>query len=92
MDTRDKRASAIGLIYGLALVLPNPDGLAFSQGDRMQVAFSYRGIATAAAEPADGEIVYVEAVDRTVLVAAVDHTISVEFNDRTILAEPRPTP
>lgn len=50
MDTRDKRASVLGLAFAtLAVVLPNPDGAALSQGDRQQVAFCYRGIAASAA-------------------------------------------
>ena len=42
VDTRDKRASAIGLIPWL-LQGPTPDA-AFSQADRQQIAFTYRGI------------------------------------------------
>ncbi len=83
------------LTLGLALVLPNPDGLALDQGDRQQVAFSYRGIAASSpvpAEDADGEIIVVAAQDRTVAVMALDHTVSVRAVDRTILCPARPTP
>lgn len=50
LDSRDKRASALGVaVATFALVLPNPDGAALNQGDRQQVAFCYRGIAASAA-------------------------------------------
>lgn len=42
VDTRDKRASAVGLTPWL-LQGPTPDA-AFSQADRQQIAFTYRGI------------------------------------------------
>lgn len=48
VDTRDKRASAIGIIGPSRLVLPNPDGAALNAGDRQHVAFSYRGTAAGA--------------------------------------------
>lgn len=92
IDTRDKRASILGLGLGLALTLPSPDGLALDQGDRQHVAFSYRGISAAPAEPADGEIVYVAFDDRIIAVDAVDRTIAVAADDRTILVPVRPTP
>jgi len=38
-DTRDKRAAAMGMI--LFPMMPNPDGLAFSQGDRKMVQGIY---------------------------------------------------
>lgn len=48
-DTRDKRASAMsGFLLAL---MPDPDGLAFSQADRQQVQGVYSGI-LAAAPPA----------------------------------------
>jgi hypothetical protein len=43
-------------------------------------------------EAADGEIIYVQAHDRTVAVPAVDRTVAVPAHDRTILVEARPTP
>lgn len=47
IDTRDKRASVIGFSRPSGMTLPNPDG-GLNQGDRQQVAYSYRGIAAAA--------------------------------------------
>lgn len=44
VDTRDKRASILGLGLALRLVLPNPG--AIDQPDRQQLAYSYRGITT----------------------------------------------
>ena len=43
VDTRDKRASALTLVWG-RLVLPLADATV-DQGDRQHVAFCYRGIA-----------------------------------------------
>jgi hypothetical protein len=43
LDTRDKRASSIGLGLAALLVLPAPGTL--DQPDRQHVAFSYRGVA-----------------------------------------------
>lgn len=43
VDTRDKRASAVGE-FSFWEVLPGPDS-SINQGDRMQVAWVYRGIA-----------------------------------------------
>lgn len=52
VDTRDKRASVLGLaVATFALVLPNPDGAALTQADRQQTAFSYAGIAAAVSNP-----------------------------------------
>ena len=48
IDTRDKRASCIGIDGAYRFVLPNPDAGAEDQGDRQQMAFKYRGIAAAA--------------------------------------------
>lgn len=41
-DTRDERASAMGTI--LFPLMPEPDGLAFSQADRQQIVGVYCGI------------------------------------------------
>jgi hypothetical protein len=46
VDTRDKRASVLGLGLASLLVLPSPTAL--DQGDRQQVSYSYRGIAASA--------------------------------------------
>jgi hypothetical protein len=45
IDTRDKRASAIGVANIFRMLLPNPDPEAETQGDRQQMSFVYRGIA-----------------------------------------------
>ena len=42
MNTRDKRASVLGLGLAALLVLPEPGAL--DQGDRQQLAYCYRGI------------------------------------------------
>lgn len=44
IDSRDKRASCIGIDGAYRFVLPNPDAGAENQGDRQQMAFKYRGI------------------------------------------------
>ena len=41
-DTRDLRASAMGTI--LFPIMPDPDGLEFSQADRQMIAGVYAGI------------------------------------------------
>ena len=81
VDTRDRRASVLGLGLAALLVLPAPGAL--DQGDRQQLAYSYRGISAAALELPDGEIIYVRAEDRTITVRAEDRTITVPV---------RPTP
>lgn len=53
--------------------------------------FGGSGIA-APIEPADGEIIYVKAQDRTISIPAQDRTIAARANDRTILIPERPTP
>lgn len=52
VDTRDKRASAIGVAQYYLVQGPLPDGT-LNAGDRQHVAMSYRGIA-ADAPPALG--------------------------------------
>lgn len=57
VDTRDKRASVLGLaVATFALVLPNPDGAALSQADRQQTAFCYAGIEASAVEISDEDL------------------------------------
>lgn len=48
--------------------------------------------AAAAIGPADGEILYVLADDRTIAVETDDRTMAVAADDRTIVIEARPTP
>lgn len=55
MDTRDKRASVLGLGLASLLVLPSPGTL--DQGDRQQTTFCYRGILAAAAIVIEGDII-----------------------------------
>lgn len=43
VDTRNKRASAIGMAFAALSILPAPDA-AVSQADRQQVAYCYAGI------------------------------------------------
>lgn len=47
IDTRDKRASCLGIAGQYRFVLPNPDST-IDQSGRQQAAFSYSGIAAAA--------------------------------------------
>lgn len=47
VDTRNKRASAIGIGLALRLVLPAPDA-SVDQPDRQQVSYSYAGISAQA--------------------------------------------
>lgn len=43
VDTRNKRASVLGIDLAFLHAWPNPDG-AFDQSDRQQIAFKYSGI------------------------------------------------
>ena len=52
IDTRNRRASAIGLGLAVTLVLPAPDG-AVTAADRQQVAYAYAGLTAAVARPMD---------------------------------------
>jgi hypothetical protein len=52
VDTREKRASIIGLGLAAALVLPTPDASVVLQ-DRQQVAFAYAGIDAGEPPPAE---------------------------------------
>lgn len=47
VDTRDKRASCLGLVYPSRAALPYRDG-AISQADRQHLTWVYRGITAAA--------------------------------------------
>jgi hypothetical protein len=55
VDTRDKRASVLGLGLAALLVLPQPGTL--DQGDRQQTAYSYRGIEADEAVVIEGDLV-----------------------------------
>lgn len=44
INTRDKRASAIGVASPFRVVLPVPDPQPEDQGDRQQLDFTYRGL------------------------------------------------
>ena len=52
LDTRNKRASAVGLALAWRMVLPHPDGT-IATADRQQAALCYAGIATAEIGVAD---------------------------------------
>jgi hypothetical protein len=72
LDTRDKRASALGVaVATLALVLPNPDGAALTQADRQHAAFCYSGIAAAVVVVGIGEI---DLIGRYMATAALSAT------------------
>ncbi len=45
LDTRNKRASALGIDSPFLHVFPNPDGV-LDQGDRQQIARAYSGVAS----------------------------------------------
>lgn len=49
VDTRDKRASCIGIDGPYRRLLPNPDAAAETVGDRQQLAYKYSGISSGAA-------------------------------------------
>ena len=49
VDTRNKRASAIGVGLSVALLLPLADGTV-GQADRQQTAYQYSGIAAAVSQ------------------------------------------
>lgn len=75
MDTRNKRASALGVGLAFALVLPAPDGTV-EQADRQQTAYSYAGIS------ADSPIPFVPDVDRTFAVKRESRTFRVAAESR----------
>ena len=45
IDSRNKRASCLGVGLPSRVVYPNPDGILSDAGDREQMAYAYRGIA-----------------------------------------------
>lgn len=74
-DTRDKRASLLGLGLASLLVLPLPAG-SLDLGDRQHLAYLYRGVSTASSHEAVAAVVTVEA-DEIIKVDAVDAVIAV---------------
>lgn len=52
LSSRDRRASAIGILKPYSVVLPNPDAILEDQADRQQLALVYRGILASAYLPA----------------------------------------
>ena len=44
IDTRDRRASCLGIDGAYRIVFPDPDGSLASQADRQQMAGTYPGI------------------------------------------------
>lgn len=87
IDTRNRRASILGIGLAAALVLPLADG-GITAPDREQITFTYCGIAagspTVAPSSAAIEIVVVGAVDRVVAVDDVDRFIIVPAMGRTV--------
>lgn len=75
VDTRDKRASVLGLGLAALLVLPEPGTI--DQPDRQHVAYSYRGIQADVSSDVDALAyqIIVPAEDRTILVMPEDRTI-----------------
>lgn len=55
VDTRDKRASVLGLGLAALLVLPEPG--AIDQPDRQHLAYSYRGVMAGEAVIIEGDLV-----------------------------------
>lgn len=52
IDSRNKRASCLGVALAGRMVFPNPDGSIAALADRQQVAYAYPGIAaTTQTEP-----------------------------------------
>lgn len=83
MNTRDKRASVLGFGLAALLVLPEPGTL--DQGDRQQVAYSYRGILAT-------ELVVVEADPIAIIQMRPDVTTIAMQADVTVIAmRPDPT-
>lgn len=77
VDTRDKRGSCIGLASPWRSVLPNPDAAAEDQGDRQQLAYSYRGILAGVLTYPDAEI-----WDRVNFLDPVDYAAFLDPVDR----------
>lgn len=71
VDTRNKRASALGVALAVTLTLPAPDGTV-GQPDRQHAAYSYAGIE--AAEENIGTVADVEVVATAVTSATVTAT------------------
>lgn len=51
VDTRNKRAAAIGLGRPGLMVWPNPDGALGNQADRQHVGYAYLGILVGSEQP-----------------------------------------
>lgn len=78
LDTRDKRLSALGRSLPFLTVYPIPDGT-IDAGDRLQLAWLYRGFADTPPEPV--EITPVP--ERTFYVLAQNRTFTVRWQNRT---------
>lgn len=72
LDTRNKRASAIGLAFTALSVLPAPDA-AVSQADRQHVAYCYAGISV-------GQLIVYEFV----VFSDATLTVPLSFEDATL--------
>lgn len=77
VNTRNRRASVIGLAVAARLVLPAPDG-ALVQADRQQTAYSYAGIL---AQPL---VIFVATPDWVVQVPADDTVVRAPADDLVV--------
>ena len=76
VDTRNKRASILGIGLAAALVLPAPDATV-AQSDRQQTAFAYAGISAESPTEADPLVITVPAEDHVITVPSGDQIIYV---------------
>lgn len=81
VDTRDKRASVLGIGLAALLVLPAPGTI--DQPDRQQLAYSYRGLLASVPVVGVGVTFTVGAKARTFTVAAKTRTFTVGAKSRT---------
>jgi hypothetical protein len=78
MDTRNKRASALGIALAFRIVFPNPDGSLAASADRQQSAYCYAGIDAASITSFDAFC------DTTLVDTNEDRTMSDTNEDRSI--------
>jgi hypothetical protein len=81
VDTRQKRASAIGLGLAALLILPAPGGT-IDQADQQQAASAYAGILAAPSVEIPGDI-----VTTAPAIFARSVTLSAAHIDRTVTGE-----
>lgn len=83
MNTRNKRASALGIGLAALVVLPVPDGT-IAQADRQQAAYSYAGISAQALVVYE----YVEFTSVTLTAATLDSVTLTAATLATVTLEP----